>query len=254
MKPVVNEREPDHLKQPQHRHRSAQRQQQPSQYRGAEDVADAAAELVDHGGLATARDVGHVDRREERRGGQEGGSVEERHGAAAELGEHDGAEHGAGGPEPHAQRLEHRVRRPQVAVAEHRLQQRRPRREEDLLGHPVHRGDHVDDPDGPPAIDREQGQEPGGGDQVVDDQHAPAREAVDDAAQQRREEGGRDHREEDGAAGAHRAGELPRPDPEHEDQREVAEQREGLARDEHAEGAVAKQRPRRAFSQLPEGH
>ena len=254
MKAVVHEREPDHLQQPQHRHRRAEREQQPSQDGGPEDVPDAAAELVDHGRLTTPRDVWNVDRREQRRGGKEGGRVEQRHGAAAERGEQHGAEHRAGGPEPHAQRLENCVGRPEVAVAEHGLEERRARREEDLLRHPIHRGDRVDDPDAPLAMDGEQGQERGGGDQVVDDQHPPAREAVDDAAEKRREQGGRDHREEDGAAGAHRARELLGPDPEHEDEGEVAEQGERLARQEQAKRAVAQQRPRRAFRQLPEGH
>ena len=108
-----------------------------------------------------------------------------------------------------------------------------------LLGEAVAEGHGVDDPHVARVMHGEQRAHQGRGREVVHDQHAAPREPVGDHARDRcRQAADREEAERE-PAGAGRAGQVERPDAEHDEQGAVAEQARGVTGEEAAEGGVA---------------
>ena len=108
-----------------------------------------------------------------------------------------------------------------------------------LLREAVAEGDRVDDPHVAGVVDGEQRAHQDGRGEVVRDQHAPAREPVGDHARERCGQAADRQEAERQPAGAGRAGQVERPDAEHDEQGAIAEQARGVTGEEAAEGGVA---------------
>jgi hypothetical protein len=236
--PVGHDGERDHLGHADPGGGQDDRGERAPQQRVASQVAQSRRHLREAQAAAAGGDVRHGQARQAGGRDEERRRIEHRHQRTAAGHVQRSAGHGRDDPDPRPGRLEQAVRGRQQVVGDDAGDEAAARRRAQLLHEPVPERDRVDDPHVAAVVDGEQPAHQPRREQVVRDQHAPAGEAVGDHARHRCEQPADREEAEGETAGTGRAGQVERPDPEHDEQGAVAEQAGGVPGEQAPEGGV----------------